>query len=51
MHQYLETDGKEDRKPGEKTRVKEIRKVWVKGEGCAGTKLYIDIHNPSSVWG
>ena len=26
-------------KPGGKTRVKEIRNVWIKGGGCAGTKL------------
>ena len=29
MHQ--ERDGEEDRKPGGKTRVKDIWKVWVKG--------------------
>ena len=28
MHQYQERDGEEDRKPGGKTRVKEIWKVW-----------------------
>ena len=28
MHQHQEGDGEEDRKPGGKTRVKEIWKVW-----------------------
>ena len=33
MHQNQERDREEDRKPGGKTRVKELWKVWAKGGG------------------
>ena len=38
MHQYHEREGKEDRKPGGNTRVKEIRKVWANGGGRIGQR-------------
>ena len=49
MQQYQERHGEEDRKPGGKTRVKEIWKVGLKEEDVLDrTKWKHDIHNHSS---
>ena len=36
MYQYQERDGEEERKPGEKTCVIDLRKWWAKSEGNNG---------------
>ena len=40
MHQYQERDGEEDRNPGGKTRIKEIRKLWGGRTGQSGNIIF-----------
>ena len=45
-HQYQERHIEEDRKPGGKTRVRDMESVWLKEEGILDrTKWNNDIHN------
>ena len=50
MHRYQERDGEDDRKPGGKTRVRDVESVWLKQEDVGlldRTEWKNDIQNHS----